>query len=151
MKKIDLSFHNKFVEFLETEHLLANKTIGGYIDDIKLFCGSAKRQGIIVHKDFESRDFYSPDNETIDTYLNDDEINNLFNHKQKHDYLENARDWFIIGLRTGLRVSDLLRLKKENINDGFIDWTTKKNRISSYNTNSSTSQRNFKEKARKFS
>lgn len=125
-KKINLSFHNKFISFLQNEQLLGNKTIGGYIDDIKLFCRSAKRKGITVHKDVESRDFYSPNNDTVDTYLNDDEINKIFNQDLEHDYLKNARDWFIIGLRTGLRVSDLLRLKKENIAEDFIEWTTKK-------------------------
>lgn len=126
LKNINLTFHTDFIRFLETEHMLGNKTIGGYIDDIKLFCRNAKRQGITVHKDVESRDFYSPDNDTLDTYLNDDEINKIYDQKFKHNYLENARDWFIIGLRTGLRVSDLLKLKKGNIEDGFINWTTKK-------------------------
>ncbi|MBZ9627162.1 site-specific integrase [Psychroflexus sp. CAK1W] len=126
LKKIDLSFHSDFIIFLETEHMLGNKTIGGYIDDIKLFCRNAKRQDISVHKDVESRDFFSPDNDTVDTYLNDDEINKIYNQNLKHDHLKNARDWFIIGLRTGLRVSDLLKLKKKNIDDGFINWKTKK-------------------------
>jgi integrase len=32
----------------------------------------------------------------------------------------NPRDWLIIGLWTGLRISDFLKLKKEDYNDGFI-------------------------------
>ena len=126
LKNVDLKFHKDFIEFLGVNNQLGQKTIGGHIKNIKLFCGSAKRQGILVNNDFESREFYSPDNDTIDIYLNDNEINKIFNQTLEHNYLKNARDWLIIGLRSGLRISDLLRLKKENINDGFIDWTTKK-------------------------
>lgn len=129
LKDIDLSFHGDFLDFLKKKQLLGNNTIGGYINEIKNFCRSAKRKGIVVNKDFESRDFYSPKNETFDTYLNDNEINRIYNQSLEHDYLRNARDWFIIGLRTGLRVSDLLKLEKKYIEDDFINWTTKKTKF----------------------
>ncbi|WP_291975147.1 site-specific integrase [Lutibacter sp.] len=60
-------------------------------------------------------------------YLNDDEINTIYNHDFKNDKkLDNARDLFIIGLRTGLRISDFLRLKQTNIKDGYIEIETQK-------------------------
>ena len=125
-KKIDISFHSDLLDFLKSQHLLNNNTIGGYLDDIKLFCRKAEREDIVVNQEFKARDFYSPFNETKDTYLKNEEINKIYKQKFKHDYLDNARDWFAIGLRTGLRISDLLKLKKENIEDEFIIWTTKK-------------------------
>jgi len=44
----------------------------------------------------------------------------------KHDYLDNSRDWFIIGLRTGFRISDFLRLTQKDLVDGFIEKQTEK-------------------------
>ena len=126
LKNVDLKFHKDFIEFLDVDYQLGMKTIGGHIKNIKLFCGKAKREGILVNNDFESREFYSPDNDTIDIYLDENEINKIYNHELKHNYLKNARDWFIIGLRTGLRASDLLKLEKDCIIDNFIEWTTQK-------------------------
>ena len=59
--------------------------------------------------------------------MNDDEINKIFNHDFKGvERLENTRDLFIIGLRTGLRISDFLRLKDTNIKNGYIEIETQK-------------------------
>jgi hypothetical protein len=54
-----------------------------------------------------------PTEKTEDIYLKDEEINQIYNHNFINDErLDNTRDLFIIGLRTGLRVSDFLRLKQ---------------------------------------
>lgn len=125
IKEIDTTFYYNFIEYLESVHYLSQKTIGGYIDDIKLFCKSAKRKGYQIPNDYEDQ-FHSPDNETHDIYLNESEINKIFTHTFNEDYLDNARDWFIIGLWTGLRISDFLKLTKENIDNGFFEKTTEK-------------------------
>lgn len=126
LKEIDIDFHTSFLDYLENEQHLNPNTIGGYIDDIKLFCSNAERKGTEVSNDYRFPEFYSPSNKTRDIYLKEEEINKIYNKKFKLDYLDNARDWFIIGLRTGLRVSDLLQLTSENIIDGFIEKTTMK-------------------------
>jgi integrase len=124
---MNLQFHQKFIDFLENQQFLNPNTIGGYIDDIKLFCSNADKKGIGVSKDYKLSEFFSPSNETNDIYLNLDEIQSIYEKIFTQDYLDNARDWFIIGLWTGLRVSDLLGLKQSDIVDGFI-----------YNTNERT-------------
>ncbi len=121
---ITLSFHTKFVHFLETEQKLNPNTIGGYIDDIKLFCNHADKKGFTITKEFKLAEFYSPTNKTNDIYLKEDEINAIYNKDFEQDYLDNARDWFIIGLRTGFRISDFLKLTKKNLVDGFIEKQT---------------------------
>lgn len=117
---ITISFHAKFVDFLETKQKLNPNTIGGYIDDIKLFCNNAEKKGFPISKEFKLTEFYSPTNKTNDPYLNEQEIDLIYEKTFDQDYLDNARDWFIIGLRTGLRVSDFLKLTTKNIEDGFI-------------------------------
>jgi integrase len=123
---ITISFHTKFVDFLEKEQKLNPNTIGGYIDDIKLFCNNADKKGFTITKEFKLAEFYSPTNKTNDIYLKEDEINAIYKEDFEQDYLDNARDWFIIGLRTGFRISDFLKLTKKNIVDGFIEKQTVK-------------------------
>jgi len=124
LTEIDSSFHEKFISFLETEQKLNENTIGGYVDDVKLFCNNADKKGISVAKEF--KDFYSPSNKTKDIYLREEEIDLIYNTKFDQDYLDNTRDWFIIGLRTGLRISDFLKLTKQHIDDEFIYKETEK-------------------------
>lgn len=117
---LDLKFHSKFTHFLEHQQHLNPNTIGGYVDDIKLFCSNADKRQLQVSKDYKLSEFYTPSNSTTDIYLNEDEIEKIFNTCFEQDYLDNAKDWLIIGVWTGLRVSDLLKLVKEDIRDGFI-------------------------------
>lgn len=117
---LDLRFHSKFIYFLENHQHLNPNTIGGYIDDIKLFCSNADKRQMQVSKDYKLSEFYAPTNGTTDIYLNEGEIEKIFNTSFEQDYLDNAKDWLIIGVWTGLRVSDLLKLVREDIKDGFI-------------------------------
>ena len=121
---IDLKFHNSFIEYLEKQQKLNPNTIGGYVDDIKLMINNADKKGIEINKEAKLNEFYTPTNKTKDIYLKEEEINKIFNHKFDLDYLDNSRDWFIIGLRTGLRISDFLKLTNKNLVDGFIEKNT---------------------------
>jgi hypothetical protein len=93
---------------------------------IKLFCKNASIKGFTLPNDYKSKEFYKPTNKTYDIYLKEEEVEKIYNAKFKTDYLDNARDWLIIGIRTGLHISDFLRLDKSAINDGFIELSTKK-------------------------
>lgn len=117
---IDLNFHEKFIRYLENEEYLNDNTIGGFVDTIKQFCGNASKIGLNVCNDYKLTEFYSPSNKTKDIYLKDSELNLIYHTKFHQDYLDNARDWFIIGARTGFRISDFLNLGKDNLHDGFI-------------------------------
>lgn len=120
---IDQKFHSKFTTFLEEQQHLNPNTIGGYMDNIKLFCRSADNKDYNVSKDYKLPEFYSPTNDTNDVYLTEQEINKIYRHKFEHDYLTNARDWLIIGVWTGLRVSDLLKLQPTDV-DGYLIYNT---------------------------
>jgi integrase len=126
LAELNLKFHTHFVDFLESVQILNPNTIGGYIDDIKLFCRNADNKGYDVSKDYKMQGFYSPSNKTNDIYLKETEIKAIYSIHFEQDYLDNARDWLIIGLRTGLRISDFLTLSKKDIVDGFIQIQTKK-------------------------
>lgn len=127
---INLKFHESFVNYLSKEQLLNSNTIGFYMSKLILFCKSAERKGIKINLEFKNPEFYKPSNKTKDVYLNENEIADLFKLQLPFDSkLDNARDWFIIGLWSGLRVSDLLKLTKNDIEDSLINITNKKTGI----------------------
>lgn len=126
LSKLNLSFHQEFIEFLETHQKLNPNTIGGYVDVIKLVCRKAELKSYDVHSSYKTSEFYTPSNKAIDTYLTLDEIRKIKNHPFKFDYLDNTRDWLIISVWTGLRISDLLNLNKSNIDGDFIKKDTLK-------------------------
>lgn len=55
-----------------------------------------------------------------------DEFNTLYNYEFKVDRLAKARDIFCFGCLTGLRIGDMMRLTRENIEDGMIVTNMKK-------------------------
>ncbi|MDX6181248.1 phage integrase SAM-like domain-containing protein [Flavobacterium sp. Fl-77] len=118
---VSLVFHTHFLDYLRDVDKLGENTIGKVIANIKAFLKSAERYGYKVNQDYKSREFVAPSSKTVDIYFNEAEIQKIKNHEFELDgYLDNARDWLIIGLWTGLRISDFLQLRREDYNDGFI-------------------------------
>ena len=118
IKLTDLTvvFNQRFVSYLSDIHLLAPNTIGRYVKYIKQLCRNAEMNGHDVSHDYKSRLFKAPSNETHDIYLNEDEINKIFKYDFDNIKLDNARDWLIISVWTGLRISDFMRLDSSFIN-----------------------------------
>ncbi|WP_229741320.1 tyrosine-type recombinase/integrase [Planktosalinus lacus] len=126
-ENIDLKFYRAFLEYCRSEEKLLNNTIGKYIADIKKWCKLIDLEGLPINQQYKHSEFMTVSNKTKDTYLSEEEINKVFNHDfSKSTRLDNARDLFIIGLRTGLRISDFLRLKQINLKDGYIEIETMK-------------------------
>ena len=124
---LNLKFYDKFVGFLSKEQNINVGTIGNYIGTLKTIARDAKFNGLPVHEHIDHPKFFAPKVKALSIYLKDDEINTIYKHDfSKVDRLDNARDLFIIGLRTGLRVSDFLRLKQTNIKEGYFEIETKK-------------------------
>lgn len=124
---IDLKFYRDFVHYLREVERLNNNTIGGFITNLKMWCKNIEIEGLPINPQYKHSDFMALSNKTKDIYLNEEEINRIYTHDfTGHIALTNARDLFIIGLRTGLRVSDFLRLKDVNINGDFIQVETAK-------------------------
>lgn len=109
---IDLYFHRQFVVFLKTEKKYSNTVVEKNISTIKGFIKEAKEQKLETNIEAESKKFTFTRDETMDTYLNHKEIDLIFNLDLSQDErLDNARDLFVIGLWTGLRISDLSRIQ----------------------------------------
>ncbi|WGK93749.1 MULTISPECIES: tyrosine-type recombinase/integrase [Flavobacterium] len=131
VKLTDLSndFLDRFSIYLSDVKSYAEKTTKRKIGRIKFFCQRAESENISINKNYKERIFVKEEElEYKQPYLNEAEINKIFKFDFSHDKLmENVRDNFIIGLWTGLRVSDFLtRLDVSNIDDGFINIKTMK-------------------------
>jgi integrase len=124
---LDLTFYDKFKNFITQEQNINLGTFGNYIGTVKTMARDAKLKGLPVHPQVEHPNFFVPKVTSESIYLTDAEINLIYNHDFKGvERFENTRDLFIIGLRTGLRVSDFLRLKVDNLKNGYIEIETHK-------------------------
>ena len=127
---VNLTYHSNFIKFLRSIDFLGENTIGGVISNLKTFLKDADIQGLKVHKDYKTQDFYAPSFKPKDIYLDESEIDKIRTYQfEKDGFLDNARDWLIIGLWTGLRVSDLLRLTIKDLKGDYIDNTNFKTNI----------------------
>lgn len=126
-ENINLEFYRNFVDYCRNIENLNNNSIGSYISHFKLWCKNIELEGLPINPQYKHSEFMAVSNKTKDTYLNEVEIDQIYNFDfGKSERLDNARDLFIIGLRTGLRISDFLRLKEINLNKGFIEIETAK-------------------------
>nr|WP_315163556.1 phage integrase SAM-like domain-containing protein [uncultured Flavobacterium sp.] len=124
---LDLKFYDLFVGYLTQMQKINIGTIGNYIGTIKLIAKDAKLKGLPVNIQIEHPNFFVPKTSSDSIYLNDEEINKIYDFDFGGvERLENTRDLFIIGLRTGLRISDFLRLNISHIKNGNIEIVTKK-------------------------
>ncbi|OPB87854.1 phage integrase SAM-like domain-containing protein [Elizabethkingia occulta] len=118
---VDLNFHNGFVNFLKDVHNYGNTTIEKQLSTIKQYIREAGQKGYKINPEIESSSFTIKKDEVIDTYLNEDEIDLIYNYDLSDSKrLDNVRDLFITGLWTGLRISDLKRINSFDMSNNRI-------------------------------
>ena len=96
---------------------------------VKFFFGRAESENIIVDKAYEDNVYIKKEEENYKhPYLSPEEIDTIFKlDLSHHETLSIVRDNFIIGLWTGLRISDfLVQLRIGNIDGEFIEIKTTK-------------------------
>ncbi len=121
--KVDLhSINYKFFDNLRTYAFIKRKAKDNYfakiISNLKAFLTWCQKRGYT--KDFTYKDFKAVEREKDVIYLTLDELMTLYNFEFESPKRARARDLFCFMCFTGIRVSDLKNLKKENIRDGQI-------------------------------
>ncbi len=121
--KVDLHAINfKFFDNLRTYAFVKRKAKDNYfakiISNLKAFLTWCQKRGYV--KDFTYKEFKAVEREKDVIYLTLDELMILLNFKFESPKRARARDLFCFMCFTGMRVSDLRNLKKENIKDGQI-------------------------------
>lgn len=125
---IDDVLLDSFSEFLTLEKY-AEKTAKRMIGRFKFFCGRAEAENVIINQAYKNRVFVKKaETDYKEPYFDEIEITKIYNHDfSKNSTLEDVRDNLIIGLWTGLRVSDFNnKLKIDNFHDDFIEIETEK-------------------------
>jgi integrase len=115
---IDLVFYDGFTNFLTRHKEYSINTIGQTIKNIKFFMNEALERGLTNNVIFKSKRFKKVTEPSENIYLTQDEIDKLYNLDiTDNPGLDHARDLFIIAFYTGLRFSDLVQLKEDNLID----------------------------------
>lgn len=130
IQDIDLTFHTDYIHYANKVLGLSINSIGKDLRQIKTVCFDAKDRGLTINEQALSKRFNSPSEKTDFVTLTEKEID-LIKGFTGSDYLENARDWLIIGCWTGCRIKDLIQLDKSNIlthakGEKFIRYTQNK-------------------------
>lgn len=117
-----------FIDWLETENYQTS-TIERNIGRLRFFFNRATEMNMEVTQAFKERIYFEPDADIEGVYLNEVEIQKIIDKDFTYDYdLNVAKQNFLIGLFTGLRISDFLKLDISNISDGNFTIKTKKTR-----------------------
>lgn len=139
-ENIDIDFYNSFIEFLKKRNYATN-TIGTRIKVVKTIMRNAQERDIKVSQDYTKKAFKKPKEDVDHIYLTEAELDKIYNVESTPEfkerlmkthngdtlpeYLDRAKDIFLIGCYTGLRFSDLSQLKRENfLSDNTIQVKT---------------------------
>lgn len=121
LSEINGEILDQISQFLTSKNY-AEETTKRHLGRVKFFCERAEELNLNVNKGYKERVFVEKQEvEYKQPYLTIEEINKIYELKIDDMELDSIRDNFIIGLWTGLRVSDFLeRLSVDNIKDNII-------------------------------
>ncbi len=121
-ESIDHKFDERFKDYLINDVRLTNNTISNYYKRLKTFLNWAVIKGYNTNLDFKS--FRAKPNDGEIYFLTWDELMNLYELELADKKLMKVRDIFCFGCFTGLRFSDIINLKQDNINNDTIQIST---------------------------
>ena len=119
-KRIDFDaftmvFYDKFKKHLTINNYSLN-TIGNRIKNLKIILKRAHRDGFTDNEIFRHEDFKKIQEEVETIYLTEEDLLKLYNlDLTNQPRLDTLRDTFLIGCYTGLRFSDFIQLRPQNI------------------------------------
>lgn len=126
---ITMDFYDSFVKYFVEKSYSVN-TIGRHIKNLKTLMRFAQEEGL--HSNDEYKRFKVLKEEVVAIYLSLEELEKMYEEDlSKKQHLEVARDVFLIGAFSALRVSDYTRIRKEHIKTSemghpYIDIITQK-------------------------
>ena len=130
ISEYDKEMNDDFINFCVHDRESGLNSVGTYVHIIKIFLKKAKEKGYEVCN--ELSEFTTTKMNSLSVALSEEEIEKLFSFDfSQNKQLENARDLMILGLWTGLRVSDFMSLPVIDPDSKFIEVEPKKTRNSS--------------------
>lgn len=121
---IDINFYEDFIAFLKTRNLSTN-TIGNKITFLKAMMEAAYKRGLTTNMKYKSFHRITEDSESV--ALSEEELHRVSAcNLKRHPKVARVRDLFLVGCWTGLRFSDLARIRPENITENMISLRQQK-------------------------
>ncbi|MBP0903555.1 phage integrase SAM-like domain-containing protein [Mariniflexile gromovii] len=116
LKDINEDFKADYITFSEQKKYSIN-TQNKEFERIKTICRYAQRKGLEVSKSLMESNFKINKEKSPKIYLESTEIEKIQKVDLKFDYLENARDWLLISIYSGQRISDFMRFTSKMIHN----------------------------------
>lgn len=130
INEYDAQLNDEFVTFCINIQKYSANSVGAFVSVLKIFLKKAKERGYTIANDLDN--FTKTKEESISVALSEEEIEKLVAFDfSKDKRLENARDLMILGLWTGLRVSDVMALPNIDPESKFIEVEPQKTRNTS--------------------
>ncbi len=127
---IDLNFEVRFKEFLINDLGITNNTVSKHFKTLKAFLNWSIDRGYNSNNTFQK--FKSKQSEGEVYFLTWDELMKLFYFEISSPKLDRVRDIFCFGCFTGLRFSDIMNLKQDNVVNDTIQIQTIKTKGKTY-------------------
>lgn len=126
-ENIDLDFYYSFSDYISKDLGNAKNTVAKQIKTIKTFMNEATDRGLNTNLIFKSRSFKKITEVVDKIYLTKEEIQRIYGlDLSMTKTREMVRDLFVVSCYTGLRFSDLINIKKEDIKNDHFYIRTKK-------------------------
>ncbi|MBI4929433.1 MAG: site-specific integrase [Bacteroidetes bacterium] len=124
-EKIDARFYEQLTAYFIGDLKLLNNSSAKYIKTLKTFLHWATERGYNANLSFVK--FKAQERDADIIYLTEEELLRLYNFDlSKKTAQENVRDVFCFGCFTGLRYSDIIRVKKEHIKGDELHFISEK-------------------------
>jgi len=128
-ERLNLAFYELFTSYLMNDCGQTNNTVGTNISRLKYFLKWSSKMGYNKFTDYKEKEFKAIESETEMTYLTEDELYKLYELPlTTNSRLYNVRESFCFGCFTGLRFSDIAKVREDNIMDDEIHLTIQKTR-----------------------
>ncbi len=127
LKDVDQKLINAFTNYLEVTKNLAFNACAKYLTVFKLLISYAHEKGFIDGSKLHTLKFNITRAKSDNIYLTEKEIEAIANLENLPTKLyDTVRNLFVISCWSGLRYSDVSRLRLQNIHNGFISITQQK-------------------------
>lgn len=117
---ITLKTYDELISYFYEKFDHSLNTLGKTVKNWKVFLKAAHKRGLHANLIYAHEDFRVPGEDTDDVYLSPAELKRIYEHNLIDKTLALVRDWFIIDCYTGLRISDIKVLGKQNIHKDTI-------------------------------
>lgn len=125
--KINDDFYNTFINFCVVNRKHSANTLRRNVGLLKTFLNWALDNNYTYKADFKK--FKSPKGQITDEVaLTLEQVKAIYEHDFSENIkLERVRDLFVFGCSTGMRISNYSKVKRNDIEDGYIKVTDQKN------------------------